>query len=160
VRPGVSLVAQPHGGALKSGGNPGNAGGTGRPPNELRENLRGLLSEDGLPVLKDLIRGTPMREIEVPLTLLLRHARCPCCNGKLEDLNRETSPTVRLLVRASASPRDRLGAIGFTGQYGLGTNDEITMLSPDVKDRIRRLVQLVGKVGSRARSCSTKWARY
>ena len=85
-----------------------------------------------------------MREIEVPLTLLLRCARYPNCNGKLEALNRETSPTVRLLVRASATPRDRLAAIGFTGQYGLGTNDEITMLSPDVKDRIRRLVQLVG----------------
>lgn len=35
-----SLVPQPHGGALLTGGVPGNAGGTGRPPSAIRASLR------------------------------------------------------------------------------------------------------------------------
>lgn len=38
-------VPQPHGGALNRGGTPGNKGGTGRPPNALREEMRGDLAE-------------------------------------------------------------------------------------------------------------------
>lgn len=34
--PGAELVTQLHGGALKTGGNPGNKGGTGRPKSEVR----------------------------------------------------------------------------------------------------------------------------
>lgn len=33
----VPLIPQPHGGALKAGGTPGNKGGTGRPPNKFIE---------------------------------------------------------------------------------------------------------------------------
>lgn len=33
-------IPQPHGGALNSGGTPGNKGGTGRPPNVIREMAR------------------------------------------------------------------------------------------------------------------------
>ena len=40
-----TLVAQPNGGALLSGGRAGNRGGTGRPSNALRERLRGSLDE-------------------------------------------------------------------------------------------------------------------
>lgn len=43
--PEPELVPQSHGGALLSGGAPGNAGGTGRPPSELREKMRGSLEE-------------------------------------------------------------------------------------------------------------------
>lgn len=35
-------MPQPHGGAIKARGNPGNKGGPGRPPNELRERMREL----------------------------------------------------------------------------------------------------------------------
>ena len=41
----VPLVPQPHGGALKAGGTPGNVGGTGRPKAELRATLRDFASE-------------------------------------------------------------------------------------------------------------------
>lgn len=40
----VALVPQPHGGALQVG-NPGNSGGTGRPPSLLRQQLRGAFAE-------------------------------------------------------------------------------------------------------------------
>lgn len=39
------LVAQAHGGALRAGGTPGNRGGAGAPPSELRARLRGSASE-------------------------------------------------------------------------------------------------------------------
>ena len=39
------LVPQPHGGALRTGGTPGNAGGHGRPPNAMRAVMRGNLEE-------------------------------------------------------------------------------------------------------------------
>ena len=35
----TGLIPQPHGGALKPGGTPGNAGGTGRPPSQIRAAL-------------------------------------------------------------------------------------------------------------------------
>ena len=38
-------IPQPHGGALLSGGLPGNRGGIGRPPSALRERLRGSFDE-------------------------------------------------------------------------------------------------------------------
>ena len=37
VKSAVPKVQQPHGGALHVGGVPGNAGGTGRPPSEVRK---------------------------------------------------------------------------------------------------------------------------
>ena len=39
-----ALVPQPHGGALRVG-NPGNVGGAGRPPSEIREKLRGSFAQ-------------------------------------------------------------------------------------------------------------------
>ena len=42
---GPEKVEQPHGGALNSGGTPGNKGG-GRPPQEFRERMRQLISRD------------------------------------------------------------------------------------------------------------------
>lgn len=42
LMPAPKLVPQPHGGAIRQGGNPGNKGG-GRPPNIIRQAMRGLL---------------------------------------------------------------------------------------------------------------------
>ena len=49
---GLSLIPQPHGGALLSGGVPGNNGG-GRPRSVLRQRLRGSF-EDRIPVLEEI----------------------------------------------------------------------------------------------------------
>lgn len=48
---GPELVPQPHGGALNSGGTPGNRGGTGRPPNEIRALAREI-GYDAITILK------------------------------------------------------------------------------------------------------------
>lgn len=50
------LVPQPHGGALLSGGVPGNKGGTGRPPSTIRRRLRGSF-EDRIPTLEKIADG-------------------------------------------------------------------------------------------------------
>ena len=53
----VPLIPQPHGGALKAGGTPGNKGGTGRPPDVFRRKLQVLADDfvndrrNGLPAL-------------------------------------------------------------------------------------------------------------
>ena len=42
----LRLIPRPNGrGALNSGGTPGNKGGTGRPPSEIRERMRGSLAD-------------------------------------------------------------------------------------------------------------------
>lgn len=41
----MAKVVQPHGGALNAGGTPGNAGGTGRPPNWLKDFCDELLHD-------------------------------------------------------------------------------------------------------------------
>ena len=51
----TAVVLQKHGGALLTGGVPGNKGG-GRPPNELRGSMRDILDK-GLPHLKDFVVG-------------------------------------------------------------------------------------------------------
>jgi hypothetical protein len=47
---GSRVVPMPHGGAVRTGGNPGNKGGTGRPPNEIRARMR-----EGLSAALDLV---------------------------------------------------------------------------------------------------------
>lgn len=64
VNTGGQLHPQPHGGALRAG-NPGNRGGTGRPPNALREQGRAGL-EEGLPLLCAIAAGTFRRVGECP----------------------------------------------------------------------------------------------
>ena len=53
-KPG-ELVAQPHGGALRHGSQPGtNKGGTGRPPSAVRETLR-MSFEQRIPILEAIV---------------------------------------------------------------------------------------------------------
>ena len=47
------LVCQPHGGAIKQGGNNGNRGGKGAVPSDIRERLRGSFAER-IQVLEDI----------------------------------------------------------------------------------------------------------
>ena len=53
TKPQPELLPQRHGGALRSGGKPGNRGGTGRPPSVIRERCRGSF-EDRIVVLEEI----------------------------------------------------------------------------------------------------------
>ena len=92
------MVVQEHGGALKSGGTPGNKGGTGRPPNELRGTLREIL-ERGLPVLEGYVEG------RVPVKMV---GKCEKCGHEHEDY--ELLPS-DLLMLQTPKDTDRLKAL-------------------------------------------------
>ena len=89
------LAKQPHGGALKRGGNYGNKGG--RPPNAIRGNFREIL-EAGLPQLLEF--ATDTRAKTKPVT-------CPEC---------EHDFTITL---SAVKPADQLKAIEMSAKYGL-----------------------------------------
>lgn len=59
---GPTLVAQKHGGALLTGGMPGNKGGTGRPPNALRELARQEMERHDLIPHLAILGKTAQRE--------------------------------------------------------------------------------------------------
>jgi hypothetical protein len=77
-----SKLAQPHGGALNSGGPPGNRGGVGRPPSEIRRQAREIFAAR-LPVLEQIAEG----RIVVPV-----RERCPSCGHeptRIDEKERE-----------------------------------------------------------------------
>lgn len=83
------LVAQPNGGALRSGGTPGNVGGLGVPPSLIRELARKDFYER-MHVLRDIADGLLDQEV----------------------------PTKQGIVMVKASLKDRLKAMELLGRYG------------------------------------------
>ena len=62
---GVRLVPQPHGGAIRTGGNPGNAGGLGRPREHIRATLRQHLDETMLTAVLEEWRAGKTTALQV-----------------------------------------------------------------------------------------------
>lgn len=108
------LVPQPHGGALQVG-NPGNHGGTGRPPSVLRERLRGSF-EERVKVLEAIADGEVVQRLRL---------------GTGEESEALTS----------ASPADRIKAIDVMGKYGIGTLREISV--DQVRERLRETINVI-----------------
>lgn len=112
-------VPQPHGGALLSGGMPGNRGGTGRPPSELRARLRGSF-EDRIKTLEAFADGAmPLRE-------------------KCEKCGHEPIPTLAAMPVESS---DRLRAIDMMAKYGLGTLKEVSV--ENVRERVKATLSVI-----------------
>lgn len=122
-----------NGGTLQVG-NPGNAGGTGRPPSAIREALRGSFDRR-IAILEQIADGDAVVKVK-------------------DAFGKETGTTV------SASPADRLKAIDTLARYGLGTTKELTVehvrgrleqthrvlleeLAPDVFERVSRRLEAV-----------------
>lgn len=112
-----TLVPQPHGGALRYGGT--NAGGSGRPPLVLRQDLRQLLDKHGLKFVAGVLAGVVAFEAE-----------CPKCGHRAKQREKPTTA-------------DRLRAVELLARYGLGTRDELTAISPEVRWRVQRTVHVV-----------------
>ncbi len=114
------LIPQPHGGALASGGIPGNPGG-GRPKNEIRERLRGIAFGKGLGFLEETLDG----KVSVRLV------------GKCEHCGEETAmdPVWQkmLLDRISASVDQRLKANEQALRFGVGTQSEQVLSEDDIR---------------------------
>ena len=100
------LIPQPNGrGALLSGGMPGNAGGSGPAPSELRARLRGSFAQR-MHVLEQFADGV------VTIT-----EQCPACGYQAE-------PTTEAL---SLTPADRTRAMALLAKYGLGLEKTIRL---------------------------------
>jgi hypothetical protein len=112
----VQLVPQPHGGALATGGIPGNAGG-GRPPSIVRERCRRGFDRR-IPVLEAIADGEPVQKMRLP-------------DGE------------ELEAVVSASPADRIRAMDVLGRYGLATG---RLDLEDVRLRLARTLQRITEV--------------
>lgn len=141
-----TAVPQKHGGTLVVGAGHGPPKGEGgRPPSYLRDRLRGTLAER-IPLIEQIADGRPVKEAEIPLLSVLRYAECPKCQGELKKLAEVTDADVVLITlrgRESATPNDRIKALDLAAKYGLGTKDEVTLISPDVRARVEAQVALI-----------------
>ena len=140
-------MPMPHGGVLVAGAGGGAVNGAlgGRPPSILRERLKGAL-EARVPIIEQIADGVPIKVAEIPLATVLKYATCPKCNGALEKLARVDAADVALVTlrgRESASPSDRIKALDLAAKYGLGTKDEVTLISPDVRARVEATVSVI-----------------
>lgn len=135
-----------HGGFLIAGGGNGPPKGEGgRPPSYLRDRLRGTLAER-IPLIEQIADGRPIKEAEIPLVNVLRYAECPKCGGDLKKLTEVSDADTVLITlrgRESATPNDRIKALDLAAKYGLGTKDEVTLISPDVRARVEATVALI-----------------
>lgn len=118
-------IRQAHGGALFTGGNPGNKGGTGRPPSAIREQLRGSFAER-IAVLERFADGA------MPLT------------GKCAKCGHEELATIANVLPVEAS--DRLRAIDMLAKYGLGTLKEVSV--ENVRERVQGTLAVIRKHAS------------
>ena len=106
-------MAMPHGGALKLGGNPGNAGGTGRPPNEVRRALRAVLETRGLDVVQEIINnpavdpGDRLRAVELAARYGLGTS-----DQVSSDVTVREAVTPAEVDAAAAAARRKLGLVG------------------------------------------------
>lgn len=120
------LVPQPHGGALWQGAPANPVAGPGRPPDTIRAAMRDLGATKGLPFLDDVLDG------RIAVTLVGTCAQC----GSESQPDIEWMKDLTKQVRASVD--QRLKALEQAWKYGLGTKDEITVVSPEVMDRLTR----------------------
>lgn len=142
-------MPQPHGGVLVAGAGGGRENGLkgGRPASELRKRLAGSLAER-VQIAEAIADGAAVKDAEIPLLAVLQYAECPKCGGALKKLAEVPDTDValiRLKARESATPRDRLSALDLMAKYGIGTKDEVTLVSPDVRLRLERTVQIIAQ---------------
>lgn len=118
----AALIPQPHGGALRAGGKPGNRGG--RPASAVRRRLRGSFAER-IDVLQGIADGT----VTVNLRQVCEHCgqepTPPSSNGWLQDV----------LRRVRAAVGDQLKALDIMAKYGLGPPSK-TITEDDIRERI------------------------
>lgn len=111
----AALIQQPHGGALLPGGMPGNAGGAGRPPSEVRRACRESFF-DRIPVLESIADG---RSVYVMTNA--------------DDVDMDAT------IEQLPSAGERVRAVSELGKIGMGGH--ISM--EDVRERLRMQVSVI-----------------
>ena len=127
-----SLVPQKHGGAIWKGTPETIVPGPGRPPEAIRAAMRELGASKGVPFLSDVLDG------KISYTLV----------GVCSECGKESRPSEQLWMRAladkiQASVDQRLKANEQAFKYGLGTKDEVSVVSPEVQSRVAQTVAAV-----------------
>lgn len=123
-------------------GNPGNVGGTGRPPSTLREKLEGSF-ENRVGILEQIADGEPVEHFEASFLHILPHVRCPKCESQMEATDPAALFMLSIPAKRSARPGDRIKAIDTIGKYGPGAKTEINVVSPDVIARLNTQVDII-----------------
>lgn len=139
-----SLIPQPHGGALRRGGNRGNRGNRaaiGRPPSIIREKLRGSFQER-IPLLEQIIDGTVVQQTRVEIMDILPHLTCKNCGEQqIAATDPEKAEYVEINAMVSASPKDRIAALDLQAKYGLGQLKEISI--EQVRERVAQTLAVI-----------------
>ncbi len=128
---------------LRSGGYNGGAGG--RPRNQLRDQFAGNAAEIA-PAVLAIGRGELVKQTRVRLLDVLRYAECPSCGDRLKaaaETKVSDVATITFEAQESPSPADRVKAFDVFAKYGIGVKDELTVVSPDIRSRVERTVQLI-----------------
>ncbi|MFL5580926.1 MAG: hypothetical protein ACJ8AO_11170 [Gemmatimonadaceae bacterium] len=100
----------------------------------MRRALVGSFDER-IPVLEAIADGEPVQRTRVPLAAILQHASCPKCGDALRsDLDVASTALIEIDGRTSATPKERICAIGVMGQYGLGPQHALSRES--VKEKV------------------------
>lgn len=127
-----ALVPQPHGGALRHGGT--NAGGPGRPRDEVRAKLLKLGTGKGLPFLADLLDG----KVRVDLIGV-----CASCKAETQM---DTSWLEESAAILKASTDQRLRAVEQAWRYGLGTQKDVEVSVSSIRERVRETVETIQRL--------------
>jgi hypothetical protein len=107
-----TMVPQPHGGALHAGGVPGNRGGVGRPPSEVRRMAREMFAAR-LPVLDQIAEGRVVLPIQ---------ERCPSCGYEPTSDDQEMHERhIERAVRPGEQVRamEALARVGMSGHVSI-----------------------------------------
>ncbi len=131
-------------GQLKVGGSHPRSG---RPPSDVRA-LYANHAAEGAEGIAAILHGEAVKRARVPLSAVLKHAKCPTCGDKLEQIAKDGAALADALMVElngweSASPSERVKAFDAFNKYGIGTRDEVTLVSPDVRDRLRRTIERI-----------------
>lgn len=124
-----TLIPQPHGGAILSGGTPGQTPGPGRPRDEVRAALREIAAGKGVKFLDSLMDG------EVPVRFV---GTCPHCGKESRPDLMELSAVAEAVGK---SVDQRLKANDQTLRYGVGTVTE-TLTPEDYTTRAGKFMAL------------------
>jgi hypothetical protein len=113
----------------------------------LRGKLEGSF-EDRIGVLEAIADGSPIEEVRLDVAELLPHVDCPKCHGALQVKPGHGEATIKVLRTARAG--DRIKAVDIIGKYGLGqkVDNQITVVHPDVIDRLSQTLMLIGSRAS------------
>lgn len=133
TKPGLQLIPQPHGGALLNGGLPGNIGGTGRPPSEIRKKLADILEEFGPDVVRDILTGKLKYNFVGTCSKCGEESEGPTTISEILEQFKGSVPT----------PDVRLRAVEAANKIAYGEKIVLTMAHPDVLHRLGLLRELI-----------------